>query len=321
LFKSMIYRQGSQGGEMLTSMQQIRDRALTLPVQTVAVACAHDAEALKAVAEAHALGLARFILVGDAEKTRRLADAMELDISHFELVDACGEACGAAATVQVVASGRAQILLKGFVDSSVLFKAVLDRNAGLRNGSTVSHTVVMDVPGFEKLYLLTDAAMIIKPDLETKRQIVLNAVKVARALGNPDPVVGVLCESEKVNPKMPATMDAAALVEMNRDGRLPGCRVGGPYALDNAISVQAARHKGMDDPLAGLADILLAPDLAAGNIFYKSLMYFARARSAGVVMGTKAPVLLNSRADSHETKINAVALGVIIAAARAEGIA
>lgn len=299
---------------MLTSMKSIIDKALTLPRQTVAVACAQDAEALKAVAEAQAMGLADFILVGNTDKIRSIAESIELDLSPFELVHARGEAGGAAATVAVVASGRAQILLKGFVDSSVLFKAVLDRNAGLRNGCTVSHTVVMDVPGFDKLYLLTDAAMIIRPDLKTKREIVLNAAKVARALGNPDPVVGVLCESEKVNPKMPATLDAAALVEMNRDGSLPGCRVGGPYALDNAISVEAARHKGMRDPLAGRADILLAPDLAAGNIFYKSLMYFARALSAGVVMGTKAPVLLNSRADSHQTKINAVALGILMAA-------
>lgn len=299
---------------MLTSLAAVREKALTLPRQTVAVACAHDREALKAVAEAHRLGLARFILVGNTEKIRHIAEKIELDLTEFELVEAQGEAGGAAATVAVVASGRAQILLKGFVDSSVLFKAVLDKNAGLRNGSTVSHTVVMDVPGFDKLYLLTDAAMIIKPDLETKRQIVLNAVEVARALGNANPVVGVLCESEKVNPKMAATVDAAALVEMNRGGQLPGCRVGGPYALDNAINERAARHKGMKDPLAGLADILLAPDLAAGNIFYKSLMFFARARSAGVVVGTRAPVLLNSRADSHETKINSVALGILMAA-------
>jgi phosphate butyryltransferase len=310
----MIYRLAFQGGPMLISLTAVREKALTLPRQTVAVACAHDREALKAVAEAHKLGLARFILVGNTEKIRTIAEKIELDLTEFELVEAQGEAGGAAATVAVVASGRAQILLKGFVDSSVLFKAVLDKNAGLRNGSTVSHTVVMDVPGFDKLYLLTDAAMIIKPDLETKRQIVLNAVKVARALGNADPVVGVLCESEKVNPKMAATLDAAALVEMNRNGQLPGCRVGGPYALDNAISERAARHKGMKDPLAGQADILLAPDLAAGNIFYKSLMYFARARSAGVVVGTRAPVLLNSRADSHETKINSVALGILMAA-------
>lgn len=313
----MIYRQNSQGDPMLTSMKSIIEKALTLPRQTVAVACAQDEEALTAVAEAHAMGLADFILVGNTEKMKAIAEKIELDLTAFELLDARGEACGAAATVQAVASGRAQILLKGFVDSSVLFKAVLDRNAGLRNGAMVSHTVVMDVPGFDKLYLLTDAAMIIKPDLATKRQIVLNAVKVAHALGNPDPVVGVLCESEKVNPKMPATMDAAALVEMNARGELPGCRVGGPYALDNAISEQAARHKGMQDPLAGKADILLAPDLAAGNIFYKSLMYFAHARSAGVVMGTRAPVLLNSRADSHQTKINAVALGILMAASGA----
>jgi len=309
----MIYRQSSQGEPMLTSMNSIIDKALTLPRQTVAVACAQDAEALRAVAEAYALDLADFILVGNTEKIRAIAEKIELDLAPFELLDARGETCGAATTVGVVASGRAQILLKGFLDSSVLFKAVLDRNAGLRNGSTVSHTVVMDVPGFDKLYLLTDAAMIIRPDLQTKREIVLNAVKVARALGNPDPVVGVLCESEKVNPKMHATVDAAALVEMNRTGSLPGCRVGGPYALDNAVSEQAARHKGMQDPLAGKADILLAPDLAAGNILYKGLMHFARAKSAGVVVGTKAPVLLNSRADSHQTKINAVALGILMA--------
>lgn len=299
---------------MLTSLAAVREKALTLPCQTVAVACAHDLEALKAVAEAHRLGLARFILVGNTPQIRLIAENIELDLTEFELIEAQGEAGGAAATVALVASGRAQILLKGFVDSSVLFKAVLDKNAGLRNGSTVSHTVVMDVPGFDKLYLLTDAAMIIKPDLETKRQIVLNAVKVANALGNHDPVVGVLCESEKVNPKMAATVDAAALVKMNREGQLPGCRVGGPYALDLAISRDSAQHKGLQDPLAGLADILLAPDLAAGNILYKGLMYFARSSSAGVVVGTKAPVLLNSRADSHETKINSVALGILMAA-------
>lgn len=301
---------------MLTSMDEIYTRALALPRTTVAVACAHDLEVLKAVAGAHALGLAQFILVGEAQLIRTLAAKINLDLRDFELVEAPDEAQGAATTVGIVATGQAQILLKGFVDSTVLMRAVLDRHTGLRNGNMVSHTVVMDVPGFDKLYLLTDAAMNIRPDLETKGQIVLNAVKVARALGHTDPVVGVLCESEKVNPKMPATMDAAALVKMNRSGQLPGCRLGGPYALDNAISRQAALHKGMDDPLAGQADILLAPDLAAGNIFYKSLMYFARARSAGVVMGTTAPVLLNSRADSYETKINAVALGILIAAAR-----
>lgn len=298
---------------MLTAMSAIIAQAKTLPRRTVAVACAHDRKVLHAVSEAHAMDLADFILVGDTERITALAETMGMDLGQYILRNARGEAEGAATTVRIVANGEAQILLKGFVDSSVLFKAVLNRNDGLRNGATVSHTVVMDVPGFDKLYLLTDAAMIIKPDLETKRRIVRNAVTVARALGNDDPIVGVLCESEKINPKMAATVDAAALVDMNRKGLLPGCRVGGPYALDNAISERAARHKGMADPLAGKSDILLAPDLAAGNIFYKSLMYFAKAASAGVVLGTKAPVLLNSRADSHETKINSVALGILMA--------
>lgn len=299
---------------MITSMHDIHQQALKLPQKTVAVACAHDAEVLKAVSQAMDLKLANFILVGDESLIRALAEEAAYDLSCCKIIHAVGEAQGAARTVDVVASGQAHILLKGFVDSSVLFKAVLDRTNGLRNGTTVSHTVVMDIPGYDKLYLLTDAAMIIKPDLETKRDIVRNAVQVANALGTTEPVVGVLCESEKINPKMHATVDAAALVAMNRTGELSGCLVGGPYALDNAICEQAARHKGITDPLAGKADILLAPDLAAGNIFYKSLMYFAQAQSAGVVMGTKAPVLLNSRADSHATKINSVALGILISA-------
>lgn len=297
---------------MLTSLDAVRTKALILPRQTIAVACAHDEEVLKAVNEAHSLGLADFILVGDTRKIRTIAEDLALDLTDFALLDAQGEANGAVAAVEVVARGEASILLKGFLDSSVLLKAVLNRTTGLRNGGMASHTVVMDMPGQNKLYLLTDAAMIIKPDLETKRRIIENALNVAAALGNPDPIVGVLCESEKINPKMTATLDAAALVEMNRSGLLSGCRVGGPYALDNAVNELAARHKGMADPLAGKADILLAPDLAAGNICYKGLMYFAKARSAGVMLGAKVPVLLNSRADSHETKINAVALGILM---------
>lgn len=215
--------------------------------------------------------------------------------------------------MEIAASGQAQILLKGFVDSSILLQAVLDKEAGLRTDAVVSHTVVLDIPGFDKLYLLTDAAMNISPDLKMKGQMILNAVRVANALGNTHPVVGVLCESEKVNPKMVTTLDAAALVAMNQSGQLPGCRVGGPYALDNAISEEAAKRKGMGDPLAGKADILLAPDLAAANILYKGMMYFARAAASGVVVGTRVPVLINSRADSHDTKINSIALGVLMA--------
>lgn len=298
---------------MLTSMIQIRDQAMSLPKQTVVVACAHDHEVLKAVGQAQVLGLSDFILVGEQERIKTHAQGLHLDLDQFVVVQAQGEEEGARMAVEIAASGRAHILLKGFVDSSVLLQAVLHKQTGLRTGSIVSHTVVMDVPGFDKLYLLTDAAMNIAPDLNMKAQIVSNTVAVANTLGNPDPVVGVLCESEKVSSKMKTTLDAAALVSMNQAGQLPGCRVGGPYALDNAISLEAAKRKGMCDPLAGHADILLAPDLAAANILYKGMMYFARAAAAGVVVGTKVPVLINSRADSHDTKINSVALGILMA--------
>lgn len=298
---------------MLTSMPQIQSKAITLSRQTVVVACAHDYEVLKAVAQAHTLGLAHFILVGEQEVIQARALDLRIDLDQFQLVQAQGEAQGAKVAVEIAASGQAQILLKGFVDSSILLQAVLDKEAGLRTDAMVSHTVVLDIPGFDKLYLLTDAAMNISPDLKMKGQMILNAVRVANALGNTHPVVGVLCESEKVNPKMVTTLDAAVLVAMNQSGQLPGCRVGGPYALDNAISEEAAKRKGMGDPLAGKADILLAPDLAAANILYKGMMYFARAAAAGVVVGTRVPVLINSRADSHDTKINSIALGVLMA--------
>lgn len=280
----------------------------------IAVACAHDREVLKAVGRAAEIGLKYFDLVGDEAKIRRLADDLGVCTEGCTIVDAEGEAGGAAKAVELVASGCCHVLLKGLLDTGVFLRAVLSRETGLLNGEMISHTVLMDMPAADKMYYLTDAAMVIKPTLEEKKNIILNALRVTSALGLTDPMVGVLAESEKVNPKMAATLDAQKLVEMNRAGEIPGCRVGGPYALDNAISVRAAKHKAMDDPLAGTADILLAPDLAAGNILYKGLMYFAGAKAAGAIVGTTAPVVLNSRADTNETKLNAVALGVLMAA-------
>lgn len=297
---------------MYTSLAEIREEATRRPPRTVAVAGAHDTEVLRAVAGAMALGLARFVLVGHTPTIRRLADGLGLSLEHLPLIAAEDEPHIAEAAVRLVADGTADLLLKGFVDSSVLLRAVLDKKSGLRTPRTVSHTVVLDIPGTNRLYLLTDAAMVIEPDLPTKAAIVTNALTVARALGMGNPIVGVLCESEKVHPKMRCTQDAAALVAMNRAGELPGCRVGGPYALDVAVDPRSAAKKLPDDPLAGQADILLAPSLAAGNILYKGLMYFCRAASAGVVLGAKAPVLLNSRGDSHETKLNSIALGILL---------
>ncbi|KAB1440903.1 bifunctional enoyl-CoA hydratase/phosphate acetyltransferase [Pseudodesulfovibrio senegalensis] len=301
----------------IRNMDALLDEAERLGSRArIAVACAHDREVLKAVGRAQAHGIGRFDLVGEEAAIRTLARELGVCVAGCEIHDAPGEEQGAAKAVELVASGRAHVLLKGFLDSGVFLRAVLNRECGLREQAMISHTVLMEMPAAGRMYYLTDAAMAIKPSLEEKALMVTNALQVTHALGLENPVVAVLAESEKVNPKMEATVHAQELVAMNRDGRLPGCRVGGPYALDNAVSVHAAQHKNMDDPLAGNADILLAPDLAAGNILYKGLMYFAGARAAGVVVGTRAPVVLNSRADTDETKLNAMALGVVMAHAR-----
>lgn len=302
---------------MIRTMDEMLQKASEYGTQArVAVACAHDCEVLKAVGKAQAMGIGSFLLVGEPDRIQTLAKELGVCISGCTIVDAQGEAEGAARAVALVASGEAHVLLKGFLDTGVFLRAVLNRETGLCNGDMISHTVLMDMPAGNKMYFLTDAAMVIRPTLEEKRQIILNALRVTSALGVHDPIVGVLAESEKVNPKMTATVDAQALKELAAAGKIPGCRVGGPYALDNAISREAAEHKGMEDPLAGNADILLAPDLAAGNILYKGLMYFAGSRAAGAIVGTRTPVVLNSRADTDETKLNATALGVLMAAER-----
>ena len=186
--------------------------------------------------------------------------------------------------VKLVRDGQADAVMKGIVDTSIILKAVLDKEIGLRDAPVLSHVALFQVPGYDRLLYVTDAAMNIAPDLEAKKHIVSNAVKVAHALGNPNPIVACLCAVEKVNPKMPATLDAAALVEANAAGALPGCTVIGPLALDNAVSPEAARHKGITDPNAGHADILLVPNIETGNVFYKSMVFMAKSQNAGLLL-------------------------------------
>jgi phosphate butyryltransferase len=194
-----------------------------------------------------------------------------------------------------------------------MLKAVLDKEIGLREAHVLSHVTIFDVKDFPRLLYVTDAAMNIAPDAETKKVILENAAKVAHALGNVDPVAAVVCAVEKINEKMPATLDAKALVEMYHNGDIAGCRVIGPLALDNAVSVLAAKHKGISDPLAGNADILLMPQIESGNILYKALVFLAGAKNAGLIVGAKAPVVITSRADSDETKLYSIALAALMA--------
>lgn len=298
---------------MIKAFDEIIKAAKDKGPKTIAVAVAQDIEVLSAVNGAKDLGIADAVLVGDKAEIEKAAAECGVDLEKFEVIDIKekDEACRKA--VELVSSGKAHIVMKGLVDTSVILKAVLDEKIGLRTGNVLSHVAVFDVPGYDRLFYVTDAAMNIAPNLEQKKQIIENAVQVANALGNDNPKVAVLAAVEKVNPKMQATLDADELVKMNEAGELKGCTLGGPFALDNAVSVEAAKHKGISHPVAGYADILMVPVIEAGNMLYKSMVFFAKAKNAGIIVGAKAPVVLTSRADSDEAKLNSIAIGVLMA--------
>jgi phosphate butyryltransferase len=298
--------------DMIKSLEILRQVETS---SKLAVAVAQDAEVLLAVDGARKLGIATAVLVGDEPEIRAIAAKLDICLDSYEIVHEADKVEACRKAVKLVRDKEADVVMKGLVDTSIILKAVLDKEIGLRQSPVLSHVAVFEVPGYDRLFYLTDAAMNIAPDMETKKHILNNAVKVAHALGNENPIACCLCAVEKVNPKMQATLDAAALVEANQNGEIPGCTVIGPLALDNAISVEAAHHKGITDPNAGHADILLVPAIEVGNVFYKSMVFMARAKNAGVIVGAKAPVVLTSRADSDETKLNSIALALKIAAA------
>ena len=278
--------------------------------RTLAVAVAQDTEVLLAVEAARKLGLAKAILVGIETEIAALAAQHDIPLGEYKIVNVEDKTEACRTAVKLVRDGEADVVMKGLVDTSVILKAVLDKEIGLREAPVLSHVAVFEVPGFDRLLYVTDAAMNIAPDVEAKKHIIGNAVKVAHALGNERPIVTALCAVEKVNPKMQATLDAAELAEAN----IPGCRVMGPLALDNAVSVEAAKHKGITDPDAGKSDILLVPAIETGNALYKSLVFLAKARNAGMIVGAKAPIVLTSRADSDDAKLNSIALALYVAA-------
>lgn len=282
--------------------------------KVISVACSQDREVLIAVEMARKEGIAKAILVGDIDKTREISNELKIDLDNYELIDEKDLEKASLTAVKLVSEGKADMVMKGLVDTSIILKAVLNKEIGLRTGNILSHVAVFDVEGYDRLFFVTDAAMNLSPDLKGKKQIIENSCIVANALDIDEPKVAVICAKEKVNPKMQDTVDAKDLEDMCRNGEIKGCIVGGPFALDNAVSEEAAKHKGMDHPIAGKADILLAPDIEAGNILYKSLVFFSNTKNAGVIVGAKAPIILTSRADSEETKLNSIALGVLMAA-------
>ena len=298
---------------MIKNFDQIMQIARERGPKTVSVACAEDVEVLLAIDAIKKEGIVDAILVGDKERIETIAEDNNIDVSKFEIVDIKDMTEASRKAVELVSSGKAHMVMKGLVDTSIILKAVLDKEIGLKTGKVLSHVAVFDIQGYDRLFTVSDAAMNIAPDLDTKKQIIDNAVGVAQALDNKVPKVAVICAKEKVNPKMPDTIDARELQRMNEEGIIKNCIVAGPFALDNAVSVEAAKLKGINHPVAGKADILLLPDIEAGNVLYKSMVYFAPSKNAGLIVGAKAPIVLTSRADTEETKLYSIALGVLYA--------
>ncbi|HRX58132.1 MAG TPA: bifunctional enoyl-CoA hydratase/phosphate acetyltransferase [Eubacteriales bacterium] len=279
----------------------------------VAVAAAQDSFVLSALRRASDRGLCRALLIGDEREIRAVSSRDGIDLAGMEILDCPEKPDCCKLAVQLVREKRAQAVMKGFVGTATMLREVVNAEHGLRESVLISYVSVFELPGFDRLVYLTDPAINMYPDLAAKRHIIENAVKVANLLGNDLPVVGCLCAIETVNPKMPCTVEAAELVRMNRAGEIQNCAVSGPLALDNCLFREAALHKGIKDPNAGKADVLLAPQIETGNALYKSFVFVAGASCAGVVVGASAPVILTSRADSAETKLNSIALAMRIA--------
>ena len=289
--------------------------ALTRENPAIPTAVAHpcDESSLRGAVEAAEAGIIVPILTGPAGKIRATAEKAGLNIAPYEIVDAPHSHGAAEEAVFLVRTGRAELLMKGSLHTDELMSEVMKRDTGLRTSRRVSHAFIMDVPTYPKPLVITDAAINIQPTLEDKRDIVQNAIDLARALGIEQPKVAILSAIETVSPKIPSTIEAAALCKMAQRGQITGGILDGPLALDNAISPEAARIKGIDSPVAGHADILVVPDLEAGNMLAKNLSFLANADAAGLVLGARVPIVLTSRADSVMTRMASCAVAALYA--------
>jgi phosphate butyryltransferase len=299
----------------MKSFSEILDAARARGRCRAVVAEAADESVLHAVEESRRAGIIDPVLVGEKEAIERAADGIGVKLSDYRIAESSSPAQTAAKAVELIREGEGDLLVKGMTQTADLLRAVLDKESGLCRGRILSHVGVFLLPGSkrysERFLLVTDAALAISPTLAQKAEIIQNAIDLARVLGIKTPVAAVLCAIETVNPSMPSTLDAACLCKMAERGQITGGRVEGPLALDNAVSEEAARHKKISSELAGRADILVAPDIEAGNILYKSLIFFASAVEAGIVVGAKVPIVVTSRSDTARNKLYSIALGAL----------
>jgi phosphate butyryltransferase len=295
---------------MIKNFQQVLEEVKKLPRVRVSVANAQDEAVLSALKVAMKEGFVEPVLVGSSKEIERVAWDMNFDLRDVQIIQADGLEAPELA-VKLVSSGKAQVLMKGMVSSNVFLGVVLNSEWGLRTGKILSHLAAYQVNGYDRLIFMTDGGLNISPTLEQKKQICQNAIDFAHLLGITHPKVAILSANEQVSPKMPVTIEAQMLTQMARKGEISGAIVDGPMALDVAISEEAALHKGIKSPVAGQADILLMPNIEAGNIFGKTIMYFAGGIMAGLVIGASAPVVLSSRADSSKGKLASLALACL----------
>lgn len=298
--------------KQMRHMTDLVHYAKSLEQKTLVVAVAQDEHVLEAVEMARKDGFIHAILVGDQQAIETICDAHHIPLESYEVIDEKDVAKACQIAVSLVAQQKNHYLMKGIVDTSIILKAALDKEEGLRTKNRLSHVSVMEIPTYHKLLLMSDGAMNIDPDVEIKQEIIENGNQIAHAIGIEKPNVAIIAAVEKINPKMQATLDAQILIERNQKGAIKNCVIGGPFALDNAINQEAAMHKGIKDPMAGDVDFLLMPQIESGNVFYKSMMFLANAKSASVIAGAKKPIVLTSRADSKESKYYSIALGALV---------
>lgn len=299
--------------KQIRNLEEMVDLVKGRENRVLAVAAGHDPASIEAAARASREGICEVVLVADPEKVETLCREKGVDPGLFRIEPETGEKEAAEKAVEMVHRGQAQVLMKGLLGTEKYMRAILDKEKGLLpKGALLTHLTVMEVPALSRLLFVSDVAVIPAPDLEQKVRILSYAAEAARKFGIERPKAAVLAATEKVSPRMPATIDAAVLAQMARRGQIQGVEVDGPLALDVAISEEAAKVKGVDSPVAGRADILVFPSIEAGNIFYKAVTKLAGGRLGAVVAGAAAPCVLTSRADDEETKFLSIVLGCLL---------
>ena len=299
---------------MSKSFGDLLERLSKVEKKKVSVAVAQDNEVLMAVKAAKERGIADSVLVGDADKIKEIMLELEMSPDDYEIVDVKDPIEASLKAVSLVSSGEADMYMKGLIDTKDFLRSVLNKEVGLRTGRPLSHVCVFDMGGVDHLLFLTDVAFVPYPTLEDKANIIRNTVEICEACGVENPKVAPLAAVEVVNPKMPETVEADELTKMNERGEITGCIVDGPLSMDLATCPEAAQHKGATGrKIVGDADVLLFPNIHAGNILYKGLVHFAKSTNGNLITGTAAPVVLTSRSDSFEVKVNSLALGALVA--------